>query len=64
MPDSNYHLLGLGVGYVADRWTLDLAYNFIYRERRHIHNDVNSPTVNGTWENQFHGLMLTLGVKL
>ena len=45
-------------------WNLDLAYDFIYRERRHIHNDVNSPIVDGTWDNQFQGLMLTLTVKL
>ncbi len=64
VPDSNYHLAALGLGYTTDRWDLDLAYNFIYRERRHIHNDVNSPTVDGTWDNQIHGLMLTFTLKL
>ncbi|HWE01925.1 MAG TPA: outer membrane protein transport protein [Tepidisphaeraceae bacterium] len=64
VPDSNYHLFALGLGYDTNRWNLDLAYDFIYREQRHIANSVNSPTVNGTWDNQFHGLMLTLTVKL
>jgi long-chain fatty acid transport protein len=64
VPDSNYHLGALGVGYSTESWGLDLAYMFIYREQRHIHNDVNSPTVDGTWNNTFHGLMLTYTLKL
>ncbi len=64
VPDSNYHLFAAGLGYSTPRWDLDLAYEFIYREQRHIENDVNSPTVNGTWDNQMHGLMLTFTLKL
>ena len=64
VPDSNYHLGALGFGYTTKQWGLDLAYEFIYREQRHIHNDVNSPTVDGTWSNQMQGLMLTFTVKI
>lgn len=64
VPDSNYHLLSVGFGYDTDRWNLDLAYQFIYRETRHIHGSVDSPAVDGTWENQMHGLMATFTWKL
>lgn len=63
VPDSNYHLFALGVGYMANDWDLDLAYNFIYRERRQIIN-VNDPIVDGTWDNQMYGLMLTFTARL
>jgi long-chain fatty acid transport protein len=64
VPDSNYHLGSIGVGYSTDKWNLDLAYELIFRERRNIHNSVNSPTVDGAWDNTIDGLMLTLTVKL
>ena len=51
VPDSNYHLFAAGVGYETPNWDLSLATEYIFRERRHIHNDVNSPTVDGTWDN-------------
>jgi long-chain fatty acid transport protein len=63
VPDSNYHLFALGVGYSAPSWSLDLASNFIYRERRQIVN-VNDPLVDGTWENEIYGLMLTFTARL
>jgi long-chain fatty acid transport protein len=64
VPDANYHLLGLGVGYVQTDWTVDIAYQFIYRERRHVGDSIYGALVNGTWENQFNELMLTLTLKL
>lgn len=64
VPDSNYHLLALGAGYDADQWAVDVACNYILRERRHIENDVNSPTVDGAWSNQIFGVMATLTIKL
>jgi long-chain fatty acid transport protein len=64
VPDSNYHLAAAGIGYTTDRWSLDVAYEFIYRERRHIHDGVNSPIVDGTWDNHMNGVMLTLTMKL
>jgi long-chain fatty acid transport protein len=63
VPDSNYHLFALGVGYNADHWALDLAGNLIYRERRHIVS-VSNPIVDGTWDNVMYGLMLTFTAKL
>jgi long-chain fatty acid transport protein len=62
VPDSNYHLGSVGVGYAADHWRVDVAYEFIYRETRQIQGSVNSPTVNGTWNNQMNGLMATFTV--
>jgi long-chain fatty acid transport protein len=60
VPDSNYHLGSVGIGYAADHWKVDLAYDYIFREQRHIESDVNSPTTNGTWNNQINGLMATV----
>lgn len=64
VPDSNYHLVAAGVGYDTDRWALDLAINAIFRERRRIHDSAFSPVVDGTWSNQFYGVMLTYTLKL
>ncbi len=64
VPDSNYHLFSVGIGYTTDRWSLDGAYQYIYRERRHIQNDINSPVVNGTWDNAFQGVMVTFTYKM
>jgi long-chain fatty acid transport protein len=64
VPDSNYHLFATGLGYSTEQWAVDLAYEFIYRERRGIENSAESPIVDGSWSNQMHGLMLTFTVKL
>ena len=64
VPDSDYHLGALGVGYKSAKWSLDCSYEFIYRVRRNISGSVNSPTVDGSWDNQMHGLMLTYGMTL
>jgi long-chain fatty acid transport protein len=64
VPDSNYHLFALGFGYSADRWGIDVAGNYIYRETHHVSGSVNSPTVDGLWENAMVGVMATLTVKL
>jgi long-chain fatty acid transport protein len=64
VPDSNYHLISVGVGYSTDHWSLDASYEYIFREPRNIINDVNSPTVNGSWSNNIQGLMVTFSVKL
>jgi long-chain fatty acid transport protein len=59
VPDSDYHLFAVGLGYTRGAFSLDLAYNFIYREDRSIHNSALSPTVDGTWSNQYHSVMLS-----
>jgi long-chain fatty acid transport protein len=64
VPDSAYHLFTLGVGYRTPKWALDAAYQFAYRETRTISDNVSSPTVDGTWENSIHTVMLTLTLKL
>lgn len=65
VPDSNYHLFAAGVGYNADNWALDLAYEFIYRETRHIDgSNIYSPLLDGTWHNTMQGLMITFTAKL
>jgi long-chain fatty acid transport protein len=64
VPDANYHLLTAGIGYRTARWSLDAAYQFAFRENRHIENAAASPLVNGTWENQIHTIMLMLTFKL
>ncbi|HEY7114980.1 MAG TPA: TonB-dependent receptor [Tepidisphaeraceae bacterium] len=64
VPDSTYHLFALGVGYKQPKWSLDAAYQFIYRETRSIDDAINSPTVDGTWYNQMHTFLVTLTIKL
>jgi long-chain fatty acid transport protein len=64
VPDSNYHLAAVGVGYQTDHWGLDLAVNGIFRETRQIANNVYSPAADGKWSNQIYGLMLTYTIKL
>ena len=64
VPDSNFHLVAVGLGYHTPKWALDAAYNLIYRESREIDNSVNSPIANGTWDNTIHTVMLTLTFNL
>jgi len=64
VPDSNYHLFSAGIGYSTDRWSIDAAYLFIFRETRNIIDSVNAPFVDGKWNTNMQGFMVTLGVKL
>lgn len=64
VPDSNYHLFSVGLGYNADRWFVDAAYLFIYRETRNISDGINGPYVDGSWHTNMMGFMITAGVKL
>lgn len=59
VPDSDYHLMALGVGYGVERWSLDLAYQLIYRENRDIEGSALSPTIDGEWENTIHTVALS-----
>jgi hypothetical protein len=54
----------VGVGYNTHKWSLDAAYQFAFRENRHIEHNVQSPVVDGTWENQIQTIMLTFTYKL
>jgi long-chain fatty acid transport protein len=64
VPDSDYHLYAVGLGYSRDTWAVDLAYQFIYREERDISGSTLSPFVDGTWENTYHSLMLSATFKM
>lgn len=59
VPDSQYHLAALGLGYTADRWSLDLAYQLIYRQTRDIADSTLSPTIDGDWRNTIHTVSLS-----
>ena len=59
VPDSDYHLIALGLGYTTGPLSLDLAYNFIYRETRHIDGALLSPTIDGDWQNTIHTVALS-----
>jgi long-chain fatty acid transport protein len=64
VPDSNYHLGSVGFQYALnDSITLDAAYQYIYREKRHIAHNVD-PAVDGTWSNQFNEVMFSATIKL
>ena len=64
VPDSNYHLFSVGLGYSTERWSLDAAYQFVYRERHHVHGSVNGALVEGMWDNTMNDFMLTFTYKL
>jgi long-chain fatty acid transport protein len=64
VPDSNYHLFAVGLGYGQDNWSIDAAYQFIYRETRHIGDSLYGPAVNGTWDNIFHVFTVSLTLKV
>jgi long-chain fatty acid transport protein len=63
VPDSTYHLASLGLGYYTDKWSIDAAYQFIFRQDRHINNSIYGPLVDGTWSNVFHLFAITYTVK-
>ena len=64
VPDSNYHLFAAGVGYDTTHWNFDVAGTYIYRETHDVAGSVDSPLVNGTWNNHMYGVMATLTLKL
>lgn len=64
VPDADYNLFSAGIGYTMGNITIDAAYQFIYRERRHISNSIYGSQVNGVWNNNFNELMLTMSLKL
>lgn len=64
VPDSNYHLFSAGIGYSTDTWSIDAAYLFIYRETRNISDGTNAPYVDGKWNTNMQGFMVTVGLKL
>lgn len=63
VPDSNYHLFALGVGYSTPGWSFDIAGQYIYREKHHVEGSVDSPLVDGDWTNNMYGVMATLTLK-
>jgi long-chain fatty acid transport protein len=63
VPDGAYHLISTGFGYSNDNWSIDAAFQYIYRERRHISGDVNA-VADGTWDNTMYGFMVTFTAKL
>jgi long-chain fatty acid transport protein len=64
VPDANYHLFSVGLGYSTDTWSLDFAYLFILRETRNIGGGINAPAVVGAYNTNMQGIILNLGVKL
>lgn len=64
VPDSNYHLFSVGLGYQTNNWSIDAAYLFIYRETRNIGDGINAPHVDGSWNTNMMGFMVTAGIKL
>ena len=63
VPDSNYHLFAVGVGYAGDHWGVDLAGQYIRREHRDVSDSVNA-AADGSWSNQIFGLMVTAHLDL
>jgi long-chain fatty acid transport protein len=64
VPDSNYHLFSVGLGYSTDVWSLEFAYLFILRETRNIGGGINAPAVVGSYDTNMQGVILNLGLKM
>jgi long-chain fatty acid transport protein len=64
VPDSNYHLFAVGAGYSTSRWDFNVAATYIYRETHDVAGSVDSPLVNGTWNNHIYGVMATFTYRL
>ena len=65
VPDSNYHLGSIGIGYqLSENIIIDAAYQYIFRETRNISNSINSPAVDGKWHNSFNEFMLSTTIRL
>lgn len=71
VPDNNRHILTLGGDLTLSRFTLGLAYNYIYTESREKNNllTINDRALpaafqaNGTYKSDVHSLGLSLSAK-
>lgn len=66
VPDSDLHVIGLGLGYTIDRFTIDAAYSFGFYDERDITNTVGAAlgtTVNGKYDSIIHVIGVTIGYK-
>ena len=60
VADANRHWLSAGVSYASDDWTVDLAYQYAFSDRS-VNADLPlGGAVNGDYDSEFHGLMLSL----
>lgn len=58
VPDSNRHILSLGIGQKLEHLSWDLAYQYAYGPHRQIDNGTLG---NGTYRFESHAVTLTLG---
>lgn len=63
VPDSDRHVISLGVGHRMGRWNMDAAYQFAYGPWREVSNSMNSPggVADGRYRFISHALALSLG---
>jgi long-chain fatty acid transport protein len=60
VPDSNYNLFAAGIGYkISQCLSVDAAYQYIYRENRHISGNIYSPLTDGKWTNTFNTFVIS-----
>ena len=64
VPDSDYNLFAAGVGYHNKRWGIDVCGEYILRNRHDVVASVDSPAVDGTWDNGILGILATLSIHL
>ena len=66
LPDSDLHVITVGLGYTIERFTIDVAYGLGLYEERDIDNDVGinvGTSVDGTYDSLIHYIGMTLGYK-
>jgi len=66
VPDSGLNVITLGLGYTADRFTVDIAYGIGIYNDRDVRNSVGASvgsTVNGEYKSLIHYIGMTVGVK-
>lgn len=66
LPDSDLHVIALGLGYTREKFSIDIAYSVGLYNKRSIENDVGTSigtTVDGDYSSTIHYIGITLGYK-
>ncbi len=64
VPDSDRHVLSVGLGYISQRFSFDIAYQLSVLESRTVSNSAENDNLpggdaDGKWEGEGHALIMT-----
>ena len=63
VADADRHWLSAGVSYAGDNWSMDFAYQYAFSDRSVKADLPLGAAVNGDYDSDFHGLMLSLNKR-